>query len=68
MPPRDSVMGTFIVAMILCVVCSVLVSTAAVSLKPIQEKNKALDRKKNILIAAGYEDEIASLPNAFKRR
>lgn len=55
MPLRDFIKtptGTFAVALVLCLVCSAVVSTAAVSLKGIQEKNKALDKKKNILLAA----------------
>ena len=36
-----------------CVVCSLLVSSAAVSLKPRQERNALLDRQKNVLLAAG---------------
>ena len=55
MPLRDFIktpMGTIVVALVLCLVCSAVVSTAAVSLKGIQEKNKALDKKKNILLAA----------------
>lgn len=58
MQQRDSTAYTFTVAAVLCVVCSVLVSASAVILKPLQDRNKALDRKKNILVAAGYEDEI----------
>ena len=55
---RDSIGKTFVVAGTLCVVCSVLVSSAAVGLKSIQEENKALDLQKNILIAAGlYSDD-----------
>lgn len=53
MPQRDSVAGTLITAAILCVVCSFVVSVAAVGLKDKQEKNKVLDRQKNILDAAG---------------
>ena len=49
---RDSVGRTFTVAAVLCIVCSVLVSAAAVALRPRQEANKAIDRKKNVLIAA----------------
>ncbi len=52
MPPRDSFWGTVLIALILCVVCSAVVSTAAVLLKPRQDANKALDKKKNILLAA----------------
>ena len=36
-----------------CVVCSLLVSSAAVSLKPRQERNARLDRQMNVLLAAG---------------
>jgi len=37
----------------ICLVCSVLVTSAAVSLEEKQEINKTLDRRKNVLIAAG---------------
>ncbi len=57
---RDSVGGTFLVAAVLCVVCSVLVSGTAVMLRPLQEANKELERQKNILIAAGLVTESAT--------
>ena len=50
---KDTVPGTLAVAFILCVVCSLVVSGAAVSLKRVQEDNAALDQQKNILDAAG---------------
>ncbi|NNE07784.1 MAG: Na(+)-translocating NADH-quinone reductase subunit C [Gemmatimonadetes bacterium] len=50
---KDSPMRVILVAVALCLVCSVLVSAAAVVLRPEQELNKALDKKKNILLAAG---------------
>jgi len=50
---KDSTGGTLGVAALLCVACSILVSTAAVKLKPIQVENKKLDVKKNLLLAAG---------------
>ena len=50
---KDSIGNTFFVAVALCLVCSAFVALAAVGLRPIQEKNKALDKKKNVLIAAG---------------
>ncbi len=53
MPPRDSVLGTVLVALVLCVVCSAVVSIAAVSLRPRQETNKRLDRQRNVLDATG---------------
>lgn len=60
MPPRDSWQGTFVVALVLCLVCSAIVSAAAVFLKPAQEANKALDKKKNILLAAGLCEKDSS--------
>jgi Na+-transporting NADH:ubiquinone oxidoreductase subunit C len=53
MPQRDSMGYTIGVALVLCVVCSLGVSFAAVKLKDRQELNKKLDRQKNILDATG---------------
>ena len=53
MADNDSIKKTLIVALSLCVVCSVVVSTAAVVLKPRQQANVQEDRKRNILAAAG---------------
>lgn len=53
MPPRDSFWGTVLVAVVLCIVCSAVVSIAAVSLRPRQEENKRLDRQRNVLDATG---------------
>lgn len=41
------------IAIVLSLVCATLVSLAAVGLKPIQDKNAALEKKLNILGAAG---------------
>lgn len=60
MPPRDSWQGTFLVALVLCLVCSAVVSIAAVSLKGAQDANKALDKKKNVLLAAGLCEKSSS--------
>ncbi|MCP5344782.1 MAG: Na(+)-translocating NADH-quinone reductase subunit C [Pseudomonadales bacterium] len=56
MASKDSVGFTIKVALLLCVVCSIFISSAAVILKPFQEANKTLDRNKNILAAAGMFD------------
>ena len=53
------------VAFTLCIVCSVIVSTAAVVLKPAQEANKSLDRKRNILQAAGMLQEGVSVDEQY---
>lgn len=54
--PKSNNMKTIGVALTLCLVCSVLVSAAAVGLKPQQVENARLDRNKNILVAAGMFD------------
>ena len=51
--PRETIGKTIGVAAGVCVVCSVFVSTASVCLKPIQDRNRTLERKTNILMAAG---------------
>ncbi len=51
--PNDDTRKILFVAFSLCLVCSLIVSTAAVVLKPMQDANKAMDRKKNILEVAG---------------
>ncbi len=50
---RDSFAGTLAIAAILCVVCSLGVSAAAVALRGRQDANAALDQQKNILDATG---------------
>ncbi len=50
---NDTISKTITVSVVLCVICSVVVSAAAVILKPKQVANKDLDRKTNILAAAG---------------
>jgi len=50
----DETMGkTLGVAVAVCVVCSVLVSTAAVCLKETQDRNKTVEKKTNVVLAAG---------------
>lgn len=65
MSSNDSTQKTLFVAFLLCIVCSVIVSTAVVMLKPIQEVNKTLDRKRNILAAAGLLVEDKSIEEQF---
>ena len=52
-PNKDGLANTFLIAVFLCLICSIVVSGLAVSLKPMQQLNKELDQKKNILRAAG---------------
>ncbi len=65
--PNDSVKKTLSVALALCLVCSVLVSGAAVILKPLQDQNKALDKKKNILEIAGLMEQGKSIDELFSK-
>ena len=54
---RDSLANTFIVATVLCLVCSLLVSASAVGLRSFQNRNVTLDRKKNLLQVVGFTAE-----------
>jgi len=62
---NDSLEKTIAVALSLCFFCAILVSTAAVALRPLQVENKAMDMKKNILDVAGLLDEGADIHQAF---
>ncbi len=57
MANNDTISKTITVTVLLCIVCSVVVSIAAVFLRPIQEVNKTLNFKSNILAAAGLLNE-----------
>lgn len=62
---RDSNLKVLIVAFTLCLVCSILVSVAAVGLRDRQERNKAEEKKRNILLAAGLYDETQTIDSQF---
>lgn len=51
----------FVFASVVCVVCSVLLAIAASSLKPLQEYNVEIDRKKNVLKALALYQEGTSM-------
>lgn len=55
----------FYSVLVLAFVCSALVAAAAVGLRPQQEANQVLDRKKNILYAAGLYAEGKSIEQMF---
>ena len=65
MPANESIGKILQVAFTLCIVCSVVVSTAAVVLKPAQEANRSLDRRRNILEAAGMLRPGVSVDQQF---
>lgn len=53
---NNSTQKTLLVAVILCLACSVMISAAAVLLRPLQEFNASIDVKKNLLLASGLLD------------
>jgi len=62
---NDSLEKTIAIALSLCFVCAILVSLAAVALRPLQIENKAMDMKKNILDVAGLLQEDTNVHEAF---
>jgi len=62
---NDSIGKTLFVAIALSLVCAVILSMAVVMLEPVQEANKTLDRKRNILAAAGMLVEDQSVEEQF---
>lgn len=65
---NDSLEKTLAVALSLCFVCAILVSFAAVALKPLQVDNKSLDMKRNILDVAGLLQEGVDVNAAFDQQ
>ena len=63
---NESVSKTLLVAFLVCVVCGVVVATAAVSLRPVQNENKLIDKRMNILLAAGMYDASQDVNEKFK--
>ena len=63
---RDSISNTLIVAVGLSLVCSIIVSSAAIVLKPVQAKNEELFRKQIILDVAGLMEPDASIDELFE--
>jgi Na+-transporting NADH:ubiquinone oxidoreductase subunit C len=64
---NETIKKTFIVAIVLCLVCSVIVSMSSVLLKPIQEANKDAFLKRSMLQAAGMYDETKSIDEQFEQ-
>lgn len=63
---RDSIKNTFVVAIGVSLVCSVLVSGAAVLLKPLQERNERLFRQRIVLEVAGLYEPEADVERLFE--
>ena len=63
---RDSISNTLIVAIGLSLICSIIVSSAAIVLKPIQVKNEELFRQQIILDVAGLMEPGADINALFE--
>jgi Na+-transporting NADH:ubiquinone oxidoreductase subunit C len=64
---RDSTAKILTVAFLLCVICSILVSAAAIGLKGRQERNKVEEKKRNILQAAGLYEAGRPVEDQFDK-
>ncbi len=64
----DSIKQTLKVALGVCLVCSLLVSTAAVTLHGLHARNQRLDKIKNILIAADLYTEGADIARIYEEK
>ncbi|MEY4769172.1 MAG: hypothetical protein RL637_1811 [Pseudomonadota bacterium] len=65
---NDSLEKTIAIALWLCFACAILVSLAAVALKPFQVENKAFDIKQNILDVAGLLTPETNVDQAFAEK
>lgn len=63
----ESTSKTIVTALIMCVVCSAIVATAAVLLKPQQTRAKENDRNINILQIAGLYDPSKSIAEQMEQ-
>jgi Na+-transporting NADH:ubiquinone oxidoreductase subunit C len=64
---KDSISNVFKVAFLVCLACAIVVSTAAVVLRPIQQENRTLDLRRNVLAAAGLLQEGVSVQEQFNQ-
>ncbi|RUO30462.1 NADH:ubiquinone reductase (Na(+)-transporting) subunit C [Aliidiomarina sanyensis] len=65
---NDTISKTFTVIILLCLVCSIIVSGAAVGLKDRQEANAALAKQQNILRTAGVDLGGRAADSVFAER
>lgn len=63
--PTDSVPKTIFVAVTLCLFASMIVSVAAVALRPIQDANRLRDKQMNVLQVAGAYEPGLDVAEAF---
>ena len=54
---KDSIQNVIVIALVVCLFCAIVVAGSAVALKERRVENKALDKSKNVLVAAGLFEE-----------
>ena len=64
---NDSIKKTLIVVIALSLVCSIVVSTAAVVLRPLQQANAVLDVQRNILSVSGLLQDGTNVTEAYEQ-
>ncbi|KLV05938.1 Na(+)-translocating NADH-quinone reductase subunit C [Photobacterium aquae] len=64
---NDSIKKTLIVVIALSLVCSIVVSAAAVALRPLQQKNAVLDVQRNILSVAGLLQDGTDVTETYQK-
>lgn len=64
---KDTKANALIVAGVLCFVCSLLVTAAAIALRPVQQTAKLDDKRKNILRVVNMYEPGMNIDEAFKR-
>lgn len=64
---KDSFSRTLIFVVVLSLVCSIIVSTAAVVLRPKQQENAVLDVQRNILAVAGLLNKDTNIQQTYKQ-
>jgi len=64
---RESVRQSLLVALAVCIVCSVLVSSAAVRLKPLQQANQVRQMRTNVLSVTGLYQEGVPVSEQFQQ-
>ncbi|WP_369743606.1 Na(+)-translocating NADH-quinone reductase subunit C [Pseudidiomarina sp. PP-1MA] len=65
---NESLGKTLFVVIALCLVCAIIVAGSAVGLKPLQQKNAALDMQRNVLDAAGLLTPETNVIELFEQR
>jgi len=64
---NDSIKKTLFVVIALSLVCSIIVSTAAVGLRAKQQANAALDRQSKIMEVSGIDLSQGTIPELYKQ-